>query len=225
MADTLGVHNPLRYRGYVYDQETGLYYLRSRYYDPNMGRFINGDVFVSTGQGLLGNNMFAYCLNNPVFYVDLSGESVLVAIGIGLIFTGLLFIPSSSSQTVAENNTAYSSGDVPYKGTPGSHVISPDGTKERIYGENGLPAKDRHHTNHGNPKEHPDVPHDHDWGYNEQGKWEPGPGYKSPDGPLTLSDDIAQPEFSFNFSISSLYIPNTGDLSFWEFFLVILELK
>ena len=116
----------------------------------------------------------------------------------------LSYIPSSSSQTVAENNTAYSSGDVPYKGTPGSHVISPDGTKERIYGENGLPAKDRHHTNHGNPKEHPDVPHDHDWGYNEQGKWEPGPGYKSPDGPLTLSDDIAQPEFSFNFSISSL---------------------
>ena len=62
--------NPLRYRGYVYDMETGLYYLQSRYYDPEIGRFINADAFVSTGQGVLGNNMFAYCGNNPVNNVD-----------------------------------------------------------------------------------------------------------------------------------------------------------
>lgn len=55
------------------DIETGLYYLRSRYYDPEMGRFINSDVFVSTGQGLIGNNMFAYCGNNPVFRRDDTG--------------------------------------------------------------------------------------------------------------------------------------------------------
>ena len=61
MASTLGVHNPLRYRGYVYDTELGLYYLQSRYYDPEMGRFLNADALVATGQGLLGNNMFAYC--------------------------------------------------------------------------------------------------------------------------------------------------------------------
>lgn len=61
MADTLGVHTPLRYRGYVYDAETTLYYLLSRYYDLEMGRFINADEFTSTGQGLTGNNMFAYC--------------------------------------------------------------------------------------------------------------------------------------------------------------------
>ena len=73
LATTLGVHNPLRYRGYVYDTETGLYYLQSRYYDPEVGRFINSDILVSTGQGLLGNNMFAYCLNNPVKYVDIAG--------------------------------------------------------------------------------------------------------------------------------------------------------
>ena len=69
----LGMLNPLRYRGYVYDEESGLYYLQSRYYDPEIGRFINADALVSTGQGLLGNNMFAYCGNNPINRVDPSG--------------------------------------------------------------------------------------------------------------------------------------------------------
>ncbi|MBE6990664.1 MAG: RHS repeat-associated core domain-containing protein, partial [Ruminococcaceae bacterium] len=44
MADGLGALNPLRYRGYVYDTETGLYYLGSRYYNPAWGRFINADT-------------------------------------------------------------------------------------------------------------------------------------------------------------------------------------
>ena len=66
-------YNPLRYRGYVYDSETELYYLQSRYYDPELGRFLNADALVSTGQGLLGNNMFAYCGNNPSNYSDPSG--------------------------------------------------------------------------------------------------------------------------------------------------------
>ena len=70
---TLAGVNPLRYRGYVYDQETGFYYLQSRYYDPAIGRFINVDVYASTGQGIVGYNMFAYCLNNPVVYIDLAG--------------------------------------------------------------------------------------------------------------------------------------------------------
>jgi len=74
-ASTLGLYNPLRYRGYVYDRETGLYYLQSRYYNPTIGRFINADAFTSTGQGLLGNNMFIYCLNNPINFVDRDGEN------------------------------------------------------------------------------------------------------------------------------------------------------
>ena len=74
MAAMLGLHNPLRYRAYVYDPETGLYYVSSRYYDPEIGRFINADVLVSTGQGLLGNNMFAYCVNNPVNMADPTGH-------------------------------------------------------------------------------------------------------------------------------------------------------
>mgnify|MGYP003557196372 CR=1 FL=1 len=51
-----------------------LYYLQSRYYDPGMGRFINADAYTSTGQGVLGNNMFAYCGNNPVNRCDPSGH-------------------------------------------------------------------------------------------------------------------------------------------------------
>ena len=48
MAATLGAANPLRYRGYVYDTETGLYYLSRRYYNPVWGRFINADGYAST---------------------------------------------------------------------------------------------------------------------------------------------------------------------------------
>ena len=66
--------NPLRYRGYVYDTESQLYYCQSRYYDPATGRFINADTFASTGQGILGNNMFAYCGNNPITRVDNNGQ-------------------------------------------------------------------------------------------------------------------------------------------------------
>ena len=75
ITDTLSIANvnPIRYRGYFYDSETGLYYCNSRYYDPAMRRFINADGYVSTGQGFGGYNMFAYCQNNPVMLVDPSG--------------------------------------------------------------------------------------------------------------------------------------------------------
>lgn len=74
-ANTIGQKNPFRYRGYYYDQESGLYYLNSRYYDPEVGRFINADGYVATGQSLLSYNMFAYCHNNPVNSVDYTGNS------------------------------------------------------------------------------------------------------------------------------------------------------
>jgi len=67
----LGEKNPYRYRGYRYDTETGCYYLQSRYYNPEWGRFLNADGVVSTGQGMLSHNMFAYCANNPVIFKDL----------------------------------------------------------------------------------------------------------------------------------------------------------
>lgn len=75
MASTLGVDNPFRYRSYYYDTESGLYYLNSRYYDAKVCRFVNADSYVSTGQGFLGYDMYAYCLNNPVSYSDPAGNA------------------------------------------------------------------------------------------------------------------------------------------------------
>ncbi|MFR1518740.1 MAG: RHS repeat-associated core domain-containing protein [Clostridia bacterium] len=66
--------NPIRYRGYYYDSETGYYYLTSRYYNPEFGRFINADSQLNTSLGILGYNMFVYCLNNPVNKIDYSGN-------------------------------------------------------------------------------------------------------------------------------------------------------
>ena len=72
--DQIVDYNPLLYRGYVYDYETGMYYLQSRYYNPRWGRFINADAYATTGQGFVGNNMFAYCGNNPIVHSDPSGK-------------------------------------------------------------------------------------------------------------------------------------------------------
>ena len=77
MASTLGTVNPLRYRDYVYDQETGFYYVSSRYYDPEIGRWINADttdILTATPMGLTDKNLFAYCDNNPVVRVDHGGQ-------------------------------------------------------------------------------------------------------------------------------------------------------
>ena len=71
--------NPLRYRGYYYDTETGFYYLQSRYYDPEICRFINADGYASTGQSYLGYNMFTYCNNAPVSFKDSNGRECLPA--------------------------------------------------------------------------------------------------------------------------------------------------
>ncbi len=87
---------PLRYRSYVYDFETGLYYLQSRYYDPVTCRFINADGYVSTGQGITGNNMFAYCNNNPIVYADYSGYVVF-----GVTFNANAFVCFGVSFSVA----------------------------------------------------------------------------------------------------------------------------
>ena len=99
MANTLGLHNPLRYRGYVYDRETGLYYVSSRYYDPEIGRWISPEPNVyagafDSGYGLIGYNVYAYCANNPVNYYDPTGEFVistlLICVAAGAIIGGTI---------------------------------------------------------------------------------------------------------------------------------------
>ena len=83
---TLGNLNPFRYRGYYYDTETKLYYLQTRYYDPEVGRFINIDnIEYADPETINGLNLYAYCNNNPVNYYDPSGQFVIsIGAGVGL---------------------------------------------------------------------------------------------------------------------------------------------
>ncbi len=101
------MYNPFRYRGYYYDAETDFYYLQSRYYDPVTGRFLNADGYINANGDLIGFNMYAYCSNNPVMYVDPTGES---------LFTILLAILVISVCTLAlvgcsQEPLPYSSAD------------------------------------------------------------------------------------------------------------------
>ncbi len=73
LATSLGTLNPFRYRGYVYDEETGLYYLRSRYYNPTWGRFVNGDGQLALTGCSIESNIFAYCGNRPIDQFDDNG--------------------------------------------------------------------------------------------------------------------------------------------------------
>ena len=70
MSATLGADNPFRYRAYYYDDETGLYYIISRYYDPQIGRWLNADFQLVTSS----LNQFKYCVNNPVNKIDFDGR-------------------------------------------------------------------------------------------------------------------------------------------------------
>ena len=74
-ATHIGNRNPIRYRGYYYDTETGLYYLKTRYYDPEVGRFITiDDISYLDPDTINGLNLYAYCGNNPVMRVDPNGN-------------------------------------------------------------------------------------------------------------------------------------------------------
>ena len=98
MASTLGAANPLRYRGYVYDTETGFYYLSSRYYNPVWGRFINADGIFNR-ESVDGGNLFAYCLNNPIANSDRTGY---FAIAVGTTIASALFTFVASAYVTYE---------------------------------------------------------------------------------------------------------------------------
>ena len=88
--DTLATLNPFRYRGYVYDEETGLYYLRSRYYNPVWARFVIPDIIVAQ-VGSIDNNAFAYCNGSPIMLYDADG-TIAMAIGWGLVELGKFIV-------------------------------------------------------------------------------------------------------------------------------------
>ena len=86
-SGSIGQINPIRYRGYYYDIDTGFYYLQSRYYDPAIKRFINADGYINANGNILGFNMYAYCGNNPINYkqnsISSSGSTVSSSLSVG----------------------------------------------------------------------------------------------------------------------------------------------
>ncbi len=106
--------NPIRYRSYYYDGETGWYYLNTRYYAPEMSRFLNADGYVQTGQGMLDKNMFVYCLNNPVNNLDSNGELCIAAIvvGVGALAFGMAFLFSSDGHRTVEHENASNENNI-----------------------------------------------------------------------------------------------------------------
>lgn len=90
--------NPLRYRGYYYDQETGLYYLQTRYYDPKVRRFLNADdasVLTKDPEQLTEKNLYAYCDDNPVMYRDDAGMFVITATAIEITVGAIINVATS----------------------------------------------------------------------------------------------------------------------------------
>ena len=72
----LSIVNPYAYRGYFYEIETNTYFLKSRYYNPELCRFISADGLINANQDILGNNLYAYCSNNPIKFCDSTGHSI-----------------------------------------------------------------------------------------------------------------------------------------------------
>ena len=147
-ANTIGHLNPIRYRGYVYDPESGFYYLQSRYYDPEVGRFLNADTFASTGQGILGNNMFAYCGNNPISHWDPLGTYSFdifevcidgVSSGISPSFGYGAAKPYTRTDDTKFNCLAYALGETEWR-----NITGYDGTNSDVYAVAELLFSDLH---------------------------------------------------------------------------------
>ena len=106
-ANHIGNLNPFRYRGYFYDTETELYYLQTRYYDPEIGRFITIDgIEYIDPETINGLNLYAYCGNNPVMFTDPNGTAkwwqwLLFGIGAALVVAAAVVLTVASGGTAA----------------------------------------------------------------------------------------------------------------------------
>ena len=154
----LGEKNPYRYRGYRYDTETGCYYLQSRYYNPEWGKFLNIDAIGGNVGALLSHNVFAYCNNNPVISKDHNGFRPTYTQG-----EETAAMRDASYNTMSKAKTKKPSQGLPMSGAkPNSKQKTPNGKTIREYDEYGRAKKDTHY---GHPDHHPElkIPHFHDW--------------------------------------------------------------
>ena len=180
--------NPFRYRGYYYDTETGFYYVSSRYYDPEIGRWINADdAIAGVGGDIRGYNLFAYCMNDPVNMSDHTGhwpqwiKNAASAV-VNAVKKAVTVVANTVKSAVssASNILKASSNSLPKKGEPGSSktLPNPDGTpkQKRWYGPDGNPERDRDYNHPGNMP----FPHDHEWKNGERGNEHllPDPSYE-----------------------------------------------
>lgn len=129
LKDTVGIQNPFRYRGYYYDNETGMYYLKNRYYDPGLRRFISSDVVMTVTasmETLHNRNLYAYCGENPLTRNDCAGEIWNVAVGAVGFLAGAVI--SLATQVVSGDKISWiavgASGVTTAMGVLGLPIIS-----------------------------------------------------------------------------------------------------
>lgn len=147
--------NPFRFKGYYFDAETDFYYLNSRYYDPYVCRFLNADAYISTGQGPLGYNMFAYCQNDPINMSDSDGKMpvrnrMLLMTDAGSYSNGKLS-KSKPSTPLRKNPRKPNSASIPsggksvYKGQP--RICTDGSSGDKVPDKHRLPDTALHHNN------------------------------------------------------------------------------
>ena len=113
-SNHLGNLNPFRYRGYYYDVETGLYFLKSRYYDPEVGRFLNMDAIqYADPESVNGLNLYAYCGDNPVMGYDPEGTwswsgfwNVIAAVAVVVVVTAAVALTAGAAAVAVGASTA-----------------------------------------------------------------------------------------------------------------------
>ncbi len=117
-TDNIANINPFRYRGYYYDEETSLYYLNARYYDPEVGRFISADTVEYLNPAAInGLNLYAYCNNNPIMYTDPYGttawwEWLIAGVVTAFAVAGAVFVTITTGGLAASIVTGMAIGAV-----------------------------------------------------------------------------------------------------------------
>ena len=120
--------NPIRYRSYYYDAETQWYFLTTRYYSPNMHRFLNADGVLAANQDINAYNLFAYCSNDPVNYMDETGQGRTIVHCYGNRYCPICGFPSierSSSTSSSSTRPTTTIPVSPHRSNGGSFAATP----------------------------------------------------------------------------------------------------